>query len=287
MRIGKIELSNPVIAAPMAGVSDRPYRALSRKMGAAMAVSEMLTSKSQLRHTTKTKFRMDIADEQGPVSVQLVGTEPAVLAEAAKFNADKGADIIDINMGCPAKKVCKKLAGSALLSNEQLVGEILQAVVNAVDIPVTLKIRTGITPEERNAIQIAQIAESSGIKALTIHGRTRQCKFVGNVEYDSIKAVKESVQIPIIANGDIDSPEKALQIMTYTKADAVMIGRAAQGQPWLLGQIAEYLETGHYSPEPSLEDKKNIVLQHITDIHSFYGERLGVKFAHTLAQAAC
>ncbi len=279
MNIGLIKLKNPVIAAPMAGVSDRPYRALARQMGAAMAVSEMLTDQPHLRDSAKTRFRMDINDEQAPVSVQLVGTDPHLLAEAAKFNADNGADIIDINMGCPAKKVCKKRAGSALLGDEALVKTILESVVAAVDIPVTLKIRTGLTPEERNAVSIAKIAEASGIQALTIHGRTRQCRFIGGVEYETITQVKQSVSIPIIANGDIDSPQKALSVLSSTGADAVMIGRAAQGRPWLFKQIASYLEDGSLIEEPGLEEKSAIILQHIAAIHTFYGEHLGVKLA--------
>jgi len=259
LKIGSIQLENNVISAPMAGVSDRPYRQLARAQGAGMAVSEMLTSRTDLRHTSKTKFRMKI--------------------EAAKFNAGNGADMIDINMGCPAKKVCKKLAGSALLSDESLVADILEAVVSAVDVPVTLKIRTGVTPEERNAINIAKIAEDSGIQALTIHGRTRQCKFVGMVEYDTIAAVKQSVNIPIIANGDIDSPEKAQEVLDHTKADAIMIGRAAQGRPWLFGEVVEYLETGLKRSPLTLEQKFEIIMPHIQEIHEFYGERIGLKLA--------
>jgi len=279
MQIGSITLQSPVIAAPMAGVSDRPYRALVRSMGAGMAVSEMLTSKLQLRHTTKTRFRMDIHDEQAPISVQLVGTEPELMAEAAQMNVKNGADIIDINMGCPAKKVCKKLAGSALLGDEVLVQEILSAVVAAVDIPVTLKIRTGLTPEDRNAVKIAEIAESTGIQALTIHGRTRQCRFNGLAEYETIARVKRAVSIPIIANGDIDTPQKALAILEQTNANAVMIGRAAQGRPWLFRQVSEFLLSGKLVSEPNLTEKIEIILQHIHAIHSFYGESLGVKFA--------
>ena len=279
MKIGSVTLQSPVIAAPMAGVSDKPYRTLVRSMGAGMAVSEMLTSKLQFRHTTKTRFRMDIHDEQAPVSVQLVGAEPDVLAEAALFNAKNGADIIDINMGCPAKKVCKKLAGSALLGDEMLVKDILNAVVSAVNIPVTLKIRTGLTPENRNAIKIAEIAESAGIQALTIHGRTRQCRFTGSAEYETITEVKQAVGIPIIANGDIDTPQKALAILEKTNVDAIMIGRAAQGRPWLFRQIIDFLSTGKASPEPSLNKKIEIIFQHIHAIHAFYGERMGVKFA--------
>ena len=279
MKIADIQLMNNVIAAPMAGVSDRPYRALARKMGASLAVSEMLTSQPSLRSSSKTQFRMNIAQDQNPVSVQLVGTEPTLLADAAKYNVDNGADIIDINMGCPAKKVCKKMAGSALLGDQLLVQSILQSVVKAVDVPVTLKIRTGLTPESRNAVAVARIAEDSGIQALTIHGRTRQCRFLGHAEYNTIAEVKSSINIPVIANGDIDSPEKALLVQKKTNADAVMIGRAAQGQPWLFGQVAEYLQTKTRLTEPSFFKKRQIILAHIDAIHSFYGERLGVKLA--------
>ena len=279
MKIGSISLKNPVIAAPMAGVSDKPYRALARSMGASLAVSEMLTSKPELHHTAKTRFRMDIHEEQAPVSIQLVGTEPVLLANAAKFNADNGADIIDINMGCPAKKVCKKLAGSALLGDEKLVKEILTEVVSAVDVPVTLKIRTGLAPDSRNAVMIAEIAESAGIQALTIHGRTRQCRFMGDAEYETIADVKRAISIPVIANGDIDSPEKAQRVLEKTQADAVMIGRAAQGRPWLFRQIVDFLNNGKLTGEPSLTEKIDIILQHIQSIHAFYGERLGVKLA--------
>lgn len=263
----------------MAGVSDRPYRRLARDMGAGLAVSEMLTSKPQLHHTTKSRFRMDIDDELAPVAVQLVGTEPDLLADAARLNRDNGAQIIDINMGCPAKKVCKKMAGSALLADPQLVEDILRAVVAAVDVPVTLKIRTGVNPEQRNAPAIAHIAEDCGIQALTIHGRTRQCKFVGAVEYDTIAQTKAAVSIPIIANGDIDSPERAAQVIEYTGADAVMIGRGAQGQPWLFDAVTHYLMHDEKLSEPDWSTKKRIIVDHVTAIHAFYGERLGVKFA--------
>lgn len=279
MQIGNVQLDNNVISAPMAGVSDKPYRHLVRQMGASLAVSEMLTSRPDLRDTKKTKHRMDITDEQGPISIQLVGTEPELLAEAARFNVDNGADLIDINMGCPAKKVCKKLAGSSLLGDEILVAKILEAVVNAVNAPVTLKIRTGLTPELKNALNIAKIAEQSGIQALTIHGRTRQCKFVGAVEYATIAQVKNAVNIPIIANGDIDSPEKAIEVLTATDADAVMIGRAAQGKPWLFDQVSAYLKTGEKPKELETTVKRKIILNHILAIHEFYGEHLGLKLA--------
>ncbi|MFT4634598.1 MAG: tRNA-dihydrouridine synthase B [Arenicella sp.] len=263
----------------MAGVSDKPYRQVCRAHGAGLVVSEMITSQLDLRHTTKSKFRLDLAGEPGPVVVQLVGTEPTMLAEAAQYNVANGAQIIDINMGCPAKKVCKKAAGSALLGNEALVAEILQTVVAAVDVPVTVKIRTGTTPETRNAPSIARIAEDAGVSAITIHGRTRECKFVGEVEYNTIAEVKRSVSVPIIANGDINSPEIALRVMNATNADAVMVGRAAQGQPWLFQQIADFLETGRYSDIPDAENRAHTIIQHHSEIHQFYGESLGLRLA--------
>ena len=279
IKIGPFQLANSVIAAPMAGVTDKPYRKLCRQYGAAMTVSEMVTSKLELRESTKSQFRMDLAGEPEPVVVQIVGTEPHQLAAAAQFYVDNGAQIIDINMGCPAKKVCKKAAGSALLENEPLVKEILQTVVDSVDVPVTLKIRTGANPDARNALNIAKIAEQAGVQCLTIHGRTRQCKFVGAVEYDTIAAVKNAVSIPIIANGDVCTPRDALNVMTQTGADAIMIGRAAQGQPWLFQQVAGYLENGEVSEIPSQLRRANTIIEHISAIHQFYGPRLGVKFA--------
>ncbi len=279
MQIGPYILSNPVIAAPMAGVTDKPYRQVCREHGAGLVVSEMITSQAQLRDTTKTKYRSDLTGEPKPVMVQIVGTDPEQMAEAAIFNVSNGAQIIDINMGCPAKKVCKKAAGSALLANEPLVSEILSTVVQAVNVPVTVKIRTGTTPDSRNAETIALIAQDCGISALSIHGRTRECKFLGPVEYDSIASVKRSIEIPVIANGDIDSPEKAKQVLDHTGADAVMIGRAAQGQPWLFKQVADYLFSGHYDPIPNLEERYNTILAHIKSIHDFYGEGLGVRLA--------
>ena len=279
MQIGPYKITNKVVAAPMAGVSDKPYRKVCRQHGAGMVVSEMVTSRSELRTTTKSKFRHDLVGEPEPVVVQLVGTEPSLLAQAAQYNVANGAQIIDINMGCPAKKVCKKAAGSALLANEPLVERILSSVVDAVEVPVTVKIRTGSSPQQRNAVAIARIAENAGVSAITIHGRTRACRFVGEVEYDSIKQVKDSVAIPVIANGDIDTPEKAKSVLDYTNADAVMIGRAAQGQPWLFQQVADYLETGEFGEAPKLENRALSMLDHIRAIHDFYGARLGVKLA--------
>jgi len=279
MHIGPYQLANPVIAAPMAGVTDKPYRKVCRQFGVGMTVSEMLTSQFELRETTKSKYRMDLGGEPEPVAIQLVGTEPEKIAQAAKFNVSNGAQIVDINMGCPAKKVCKKAAGSALLSNESLVNEILKTVVAAVDTPVTVKIRTGANPAQRNAVIIAKIAEDAGVQAITVHGRTRECKFVGAVEYDTIAAVKAAVSIPVVANGDICTPAQAEQVMKQTGADAVMIGRAAQGQPWLFEQIASYLITGKATPMPSQKNRTDVVMDHINAIHQFYGERLGIRLA--------
>jgi len=255
MQIGTYKLSNNVIAAPMAGVTDKPYRQVCRDHGAGLVVSEMVTSRSDLRHSTKSKFRLNHDGEPEPVVVQLVGTDPQMLADAARYNVGNGAQIIDINMGCPAKKVCKKAAGSALLADQKLVEDILKTVVNSVDVPVTVKIRTGTTPTSRNAVEIAKIAEDSGVMAICIHGRTRECKFIGAVEYDSIARVKQAISIPVTANGDIDSPQKALSVLNYTGADAIMVGRAAQGRPWLFKQIADYLSTGTLHPEPSIDNR--------------------------------
>jgi len=279
MKIGQYELANAVIAAPMAGVSDKPYRRVCRQHGAGMVVSEMVTSRLDLRKSTKSRFRLDLTGEAEPVVVQIVGTDPDMLAEAAQYNVDNGAQIIDINMGCPAKKVCKKAAGSALLANEPLVATILNTVVSSVSVPVTVKIRTGTNPEQRNAVNIAQIAEGAGVQAITIHGRTRECKFAGAIEYDTIAKVKQTISIPVIANGDIDSYQCAERVLKHTNADAVMIGRAAQGQPWLFKQIATYLETGGIIEPLNDCERITTITNHLQDIHEFYGERLGVKLA--------
>lgn len=263
----------------MAGVTDKPYRHVCRQNGAGMVVSEMVTSQLDLRHSTKSRYRLDLSGEPEPVVVQIVGTDPQELAAAAQYNVANGAQIVDINMGCPAKKVCKKAAGSALLANEPLVSEILKTVVNAVNVPVTVKIRTGQTPEERNALNIARIAEDAGVQSLTIHGRTRQCKFVGAIEYDTIAAVKQSVTIPVVANGDINKPEQAKHVLEYTGADAVMIGRAAQGQPWLFQQVADFLESGRYTEKPEIMTRAQMIINHLTAIHAFYGDLLGVRLA--------
>ena len=279
MKIGKFEIANPVIAAPMAGVTDKPYRQVCRDNGAGLVVSEMITSLVELRDSPKTRYRSDLGGEPEPVAVQLVGTDPQQMAMAAQYNVGLGAQIIDINMGCPAKKVCRKAAGSALLENEPLVKDILSSVVSAVEAPVTVKIRTGTNPEARNAVTIAKIAEDAGIQAISIHGRTRKCKFVGAVEYDTITAVKQAVGIPIIANGDIDTPKKAQDVLNYTGADAVMIGRAAQGQPWLFKQVAEYLETGVLCNIPTAQHRAAVICAHLSAIHQFYGAPLGVRLA--------
>ncbi len=279
MRIGPYELTNNVILAPMAGVTDRPFRQLCKTMGAGMAVSEMVSSNSLLWGSEKTRRRIDHSDETDPISVQIVGADPQVMAQAARFNRDHGAQIIDINMGCPAKKVCNVAAGSALLKDEALVARILEAVIGAVDIPVTLKIRTGWDPDNRNAPAIARIAEQSGIQALAVHGRTRACGYTGEAEYDTIAAIKAAVSIPVIANGDIGTPEKAKFVLDYTHADAVMIGRAAQGRPWIFRKITNYLATGCELPEPDNKTKSEILSAHLQNLYAFYGEYTGVRVA--------
>jgi len=279
MHIGPYQLSNKLILAPMAGVTDLPFRKLCRSLGAGMAVSEMVSSNSLLWGSDKTKRRASHEGETDPKSVQIMGTEPAMMAEAAKYNFDNDAQIIDINMGCPAKKVCNVLAGSALLQDEKLVGEILTAVVEAVDIPVTLKIRTGWDRESRNAVNIARIAEDAGIQSLAIHGRTRADQYRGDAEYDTIADVKSRIAIPVIANGDIKTPEKAKFVLDYTKADAVMIGRAAQGRPWIFREIEHYLKTGEHLPEPNVEEIRDILLGHLDNLYDFYGEFTGVRVA--------
>lgn len=279
MRIGPYFIAPRVILAPMAGVTDKPFRLLCKQMGAGLAVSEMTISDPRFWGTAKSRTRMDHAGEPDPISVQIAGTDPTVLAEAARYNVDHGAQIIDINMGCPAKKVCNVLAGSALMRDPALVGRIVDAVVRAVDVPVTLKIRTGWNTENKNAGEIARIAESAGVQALAIHGRTRDQHYSGFAEYDTIAAVKAQLRIPIIANGDIDSPQKAAYVLQQTGADAVMVGRAAQGRPWLLGQIAQFLATGELLPDPALPDIRRILLGHLHALHAHYGEEAGVRIA--------
>ena len=279
MQTGPFSLPNQVVLAPMAGVTDRPFRRLCRRLGAGLTVSEMVTSDPRLRATPKTLRRIDHRGEPAPRSVQIAGADPAYLADAARFNVEHGADLIDVNMGCPAKKVCNAAAGSALLSDEALVARILERVVAAVDVPVTLKIRTGPAPDRRNAVRIARIAESAGIAAVAVHGRTRRCAFKGAVEYESILAVKRAVSIPVIANGDVTSPEQARRVLAFTGADAVMIGRAAQGNPWLPGAVAEYLRSGAKAEPPGVRERAGVLLAHLRALHAFYGEAVGVRVA--------
>ncbi|HQW59233.1 tRNA dihydrouridine synthase DusB [Thermomonas sp.] len=279
MRIGRHHIESRTILAPMAGVTDKPFRLLCKRLGAGMAVSEMTSSDPRFWRTAKSLHRMDHVGEPDPVSVQIAGTVPAVMAAAARHNVEHGAQLIDINMGCPAKKVCNAWAGSALMREPQLVGRILAAVVESVDVPVTLKIRTGWDASHRNAAEIARIAEDAGIAALTVHGRTRDQQYAGSAEYDTIARIKSILRIPVIANGDIDSPRKAKQVLDATGCDAVMVGRAAQGRPWILGQIGHYLATGELVPEPSLRQVRDILLGHLGHLHAFYGEATGVRIA--------
>lgn len=279
LEIGPYKLPNRVALAPMAGVTDVPFRRLCADFGAGLVVSEMISSNPRLRNTAKSLLRSRHDTEIEPRSVQIAGNDPLEMAAAARYNVGHGAQIIDINMGCPAKKVCRKAAGSALLANEPRVKAILEAVVAAVPVPVTLKIRTGINPVARNGIHIARIAEDAGIAALAVHGRTRACAFGGQAEYDTIGDIVAAVSIPVYANGDIDSPQKAARVLDQTGAAGVMIGRAAQGRPWLCGQIATYLETGHVPAPPTHEEQLVILKNHITSVHEFYGEFMGVRIA--------
>jgi tRNA-dihydrouridine synthase B len=279
MHIGPHQLKNNLIVAPMAGVTDRPFRQLCKRMGAGMAVSEMVASNSLLWGSEKTRRRANHEGEVDPISVQIAGADPAMMAEAAQYNVDQGAQIIDINMGCPAKKVCNVMAGSALLQDEPLVKRIVEAVVGAVQVPVTLKIRTGWDRNHRNAVRVAKLAEDSGIQMLAVHGRTRACGYSGDAEYDTIAAVKAAVKIPVIANGDITTPEKVKHVLAYTGADAVMIGRAAQGRPWIFREIERYLHTGEQLPPPEVEEIHRVLVAHMYDLYSFYGEHTGVRIA--------
>ena len=287
MRIGPFSLPNQVVLAPMAGVTDRPFRILCRRLGAGLTVSEMVTSDPSLRTSPKTLRRIDHAGEPAPRSVQIAGADPARLADAARFNVALGADVIDVNMGCPAKKVCGAAAGSALLSDEPLVARILERVVAAVEAPVTVKIRTGPAPEQRNAVRIARIAEAAGVAAIAVHGRTRRCAFRGVAEYDSVRAVKRAVSIPVIANGDVASPEQARRVLAFTGADAVMIGRAAQGNPWLPGAVAEYLRSGTKVGPPGVQERAEVLLAHLRALHAFYGEAVGVRVARKHLSWSC
>ncbi len=278
-RIGPYTLPNRLILAPMAGVTDRPFRQLCRRLGAGLVVSEMVTSDVRLWNSRKSSLRLLHAGDPEPRSVQIAGGDPQMMADAARKNVELGAQIIDINMGCPAKKVCNKAAGSALLRDEPLVREILDAVVGAVDVPVTLKIRTGWDRENKNGITVAKIAEDAGISALAVHGRTRADLYTGEAEYETIAAIKQAVSIPVFANGDIDSPEKAKAVLDATGADALLIGRAAQGRPWIFREIEHYLRTGETLPAPSLLEVERILLEHLAALHAFYGELMGVRIA--------
>jgi tRNA-dihydrouridine synthase B len=279
MRIGQYQLDNNIILAPMAGVTDRPFRELCRSLGAGLAVSEMLSSNPRVWNSKKSKLRMDYRNESGIRSVQISGSEPIEMAKVAQLSVQQGAQIIDINMGCPAKKVNKKRAGSALLPHPKLVQAILESVVDAVDVPVTLKIRTGWDPESINGVEIAQLAQQSGIQALAVHGRTRQCFYNGFAEYDTIKKIKENVTIPVIANGDITSVEKAKFVLDYTGADAIMIGRGAQGAPWIFNEINHYLKTGEQLAPLGPMEVSTILLGHVQALHDFYGEVMGPRIA--------
>jgi len=279
MQIGPYKLRNSLVLAPMAGVTDRPFRQLCKKLGAGMAVSEMVTANSALWGSRQTLRRMDHSGEVEPRIVQIAGADPQMMADAARFNVDHGAQIIDINMGCPAKKVCHVMAGSALLQREGLVKRILDAVVAAVDVPVTLKIRTGWDLQNRNALSIARIAEQAGIQSLAVHGRTRACGYSGEAEYDTIRCIKQETGLPVIANGDIDSPQKAKQVLEYTGADAVMIGRAAQGRPWIFREIEHFLLTGELLQAPGVEEIRTIMIEHLNNLYAFYGEYTGVRVA--------
>ncbi|TQV71730.1 tRNA dihydrouridine synthase DusB [Exilibacterium tricleocarpae] len=277
--IGPYRIDSRAVLAPMAGITDSPFRQLCRRLGAGLVVSEMLTADTGLWHSRKSNWRLRSDGEMQPRSIQIAGATPQMLAQAAQAVLQHGAQIIDINMGCPAKKVCNKAAGSALLRDEQLVAQILNAVVGAVDVPVTLKIRTGWSPEVRNATRIARIAEDAGIAALAVHGRTRACRFQGRAEYDTIAAVVDAVSIPVFANGDIATPVDARRVLDYTGAAAVMIGRAAQGRPWIFREIDTYLRTGSLPSPPPLGEVRDVLLDHLHQLHRFYGDYMGVRIA--------
>jgi tRNA-dihydrouridine synthase B len=279
MRIGSHTLRNNLFVAPMAGVTDRPFRQLCKKFGAGLAVSEMVASNSLLWGSEKTRRRADHAGEVEPISVQIAGADPAMMADAARYNVDRGAQIIDINMGCPAKKVCNTMAGSALLKDEPLVSSILEAVVKAVDVPVTLKFRTGWDLLNKNALRVAKIAEDSGVRLLSLHGRTRACGFSGSAEYDTIRELKRTTRLPVVANGDITSPEEARRVLQYTGADGIMVGRAAQGRPWIFREIEHYLATGETLPSPLVSEIHSVLIAHLRELYSFYGSQTGVKVA--------
>ncbi len=282
MKIGPIELPNRLFVAPMAGVTDRPFRQLCKRLGAGHAVSEMITSRRDLWNSLKTSRRANHEGEAAPIAVQIAGVDPTEMAEAAAFNIDRGAQIIDINMGCPAKKVCNKWAGSALMQDEPLAVRIIEAVVAACaprGVPVTLKMRTGWCQAERNALVLARAAESAGVAMVTVHGRTREQGYKGLAEYDTVAAVKAALRIPVVANGDIDSPEKAARVLAHTQADALMIGRAAQGRPWIFREILHYLDTGEHLAAPATTEAKGWLLEHLQDHYALYGEFTGVRSA--------
>lgn len=279
MQIGPYILDNNLILAPMAGVTDRPFRQMCKRLGAGLVVSEMLSSNPKVWNTDKSKQRMDHSGESGIRSVQIAGADPQLMAQAAQFNVKNGAQIIDINMGCPAKKVNKKMAGSALLQDPLLVEDIVKAVVKAVDVPVTLKIRTGWNTDNRNGVTIAKIAEDNGIQSLAVHGRTRACMYKGDAEFDTIRAIKQAVSIPVVANGDITCVNKAKQVLKYTQADALMIGRGAQGNPWIFREINHYLQYGEMLPAPELVEIRAVLLEHVGNVHQFYGELKGARIA--------
>jgi tRNA-dihydrouridine synthase B len=279
MRLGAHVLRNGLFVAPMAGVTDRPFRMLCRRFGAGLAVSEMVSSRPELRRSRKSRLRLEHRGEADPVSVQIAGADPALMADAARVNAAEGAQIIDINMGCPAKKVCNVAAGSALLSDEPLVARIIEAVVAAVDVPVTLKIRTGPDPAHRNALRIARIAENAGVRLIVVHGRTRACGFRGQAEFETVAQVKSGVRIPVIANGDIGTPEEAARVLALTGADGIMIGRAAHGRPWIFRELLHFLNEGKKLPPPAVTEMRAVALEHLEGIYSLYGEELGVRIA--------
>ncbi len=279
LQIGDYKIASPLVLAPMAGITDRPFRALCRSFGAGLTVAEMVTSDQSLWNTQKSRLRLPHLGEPEPRMIQIAGSDPHQLAAAAKANVELGAQIIDINMGCPAKKVCKKAAGSALLRDEKLVAEILAAVVAAVDVPVTLKIRTGWSANHKNAVTIAKIAEQEGIQALTVHGRTREDRFNGQAEYDTLAEVCQTISIPVIANGDIDSPQKAQEVFNKTGANAIMIGRAAQGRPWIFREINHFLTYQRFLDPPTYGEMKHVLLEHLQDHYDFYGEFIGVRSA--------
>jgi len=282
MRIGPYLLANNLFVAPMAGVTDRPFRKLCKQLGAGYAVSEMVTSRRDLWHTLKTSRRADHQGESGPIAVQIAGTEGPMMAEAARYNIERGAQIIDINMGCPAKKVCNKWAGSALMQDEPLALSIVEAVVQACEpfkVPVTLKMRTGWCDSHKNAVRLAQAAQSVGVQMITVHGRTREQGYKGEAEYDTIAAVKAAVSVPVVANGDIDSPHKALQVLQRTGADALMIGRAAQGRPWIFREITHFMQTGQLLAPPLVEEVRRLLQEHLQEHYSLYGEFIGVRSA--------